>query len=212
MATYDYQEILDQTYPHRVRHRTHVKTRYEQTLADFPNKIELGQQIPESGQVILAESRSTAGIQLKTQPANEYRFAINNFAIEIDADHGKISISNPEFGDTNNINNIKCIYNHIEFLEKLIDYETMHYDVYTKGRFRLSNELMTLLIELMNNITNGQKYEYTNYSKADLNTHITQEPPNIIQNLVYNGWLYTRSHVAYKFDNQYPVCYMVLKN
>lgn len=206
MATYDYQQLLDNTYPDRVRYRAHIKTRYEQTLADFPNNIDLTEPVPESGVVVLAESRSTAGIPLDTQPASEYRFAINNFAVEIDVDHEKISISNPQFGDTNNINNIKYIYNHIEFLEKLIDYETIHFDVYTKGRFRLTNELMTLLIELTNNITSGRQYQYVNYSNADLNTRITQEPPNSTPTILFNGWLYTRSHVGYKFDNKYPVC------
>jgi hypothetical protein len=210
MATYDYQSLLNQTYPNCVRHREYTKTIYEQTLSDFPNQLDLTQPIPDAGLVVLAESRSTAGIPLETQPANEYRFAINNFAIEICATTNTISIFNPQFGDKNSINNIST-YNHIEFQKKIIDYENMHFDVYTKGQFRLSNELSTLLIKLINNITNGKKYQNINYSNAGLNTQITQEPANSVKTLVFDGWVYTRSHVAYKYNNSYPVCELKTK-
>jgi len=201
MATYDYQQLLDQTYPHRIRHREFVRTRYEQTLADFPNHIDLQEPIQEPGLMVLAEANTAAGTLLSEQPANEYRFAINNFAVEIDASNGIISISNPALGDANRINRITCICNHIEFVEKLIDYETMHFDVYTKGRFRLSNQLMTLLVELINNITAGQRYAQINYNNAGLETQLEQEPPNSAQQILFNGWVYNRGHVAYKFGN-----------
>ena len=200
MATYDYQQLLDQTYPNRIRHKEFVRTRYEQTLADFPNQIDLLEPIPESGLVVLAEALSTAGILLGEQSANEYRFAINNFAVEIDIMlGGYISITNPALGDKNGITKINCLENHIEFLEKLIDYETMHFDVYTKGRFRLSNELMTLLVELINNITAGKRYPYINYGVAGLTTQIEQAPPNSEQQIIFNGWIYNKTQVAYKF-------------
>jgi len=202
MATYDYQQLLDQTYSDRLKHREFPRSRYEQTLADFPNQVDLSGQIPVSGLIVLAEARSTSGIPLDTQPANEYRFAINNFAVEIDIMFGgNISITNPALGDKNGINHIKCLENHIEFLEKLIDYETMHFDVYTKGRFRLSHELMTLLVELINNITAGQKYSYINYCDAGLKTRIEQEPVNSTQQIIFNGWIYNKTQVAYKFGS-----------
>ena len=199
MATYDYQQLLSQTYPQRVKHKEFVKSRYEQTLSDLPNQIDLSGPVPGGGLIVLAEARSTAGIPLTEQPANEYRFAINNFAIEINAIDGMISIGNPALGDKNGINLIKCLENHIEFLEKLIDYETMHFDVYTKGRFRLSNELMTLLVELINNMTAGQRYPYINYCNAGLKTQIEQEPTNSTQQIIFNGWIYNKTQVAYKF-------------
>ena len=205
MATYDYQQLLDQTFPTRVVNRQYVKTRYEQTLADFPNEIDLEQPLQESGLVILAEAHGTAGTDLNQQPANLYRFALNNWHIEIDIINNRITISNPQFGKTNTITNIKCIYNHIEFLAKLIDYENMHFDVYTKGRFRLSVELARLLFELMTNIRNGSKYEYSSYNTAGLTTQITQEPVNTAATIIFNGWVYTRSHVAYKFNSQHHV-------
>jgi hypothetical protein len=202
MATYDYQQLLDQTCPQLVKYKEFAKTRYEQTLADYPNQVDLSGPIPATGLIVLAEARSTSGIPLDTQPANEYRLAINNFAIEIDITlDGNISITNPALGDKNGINQIKCLENHIEFLEKLTDYETMHFDVYTRGRFRLSNELMTLLVELINNITAGQKYSYINYCDAGLKTQLGQEPPNSTQQIIFNGWVYTKTQVAYKFGN-----------
>ena len=84
-------------------------------------------------------------------------------------------------------------------MEKLIDYETMHFDVYTKGRFRLSNELMTLFVELINNMTAGKRYPYINYSVAGLTTQIEQEPTNSTQQIIFNGWIYNKTQVAYKF-------------
>lgn len=206
MATYDYQHLLDQTYPTRVVNRQYVKTRYKQTLEDFPNEIDLEQPLPETGLVILAEAHSTAGTNLNQHPANQYRFALNNWHIEIDISNNRFTISNPQYGNTNSLTNIKCIYNHIEFLEKLTDYENMHFDVYTKGRFRLSVELARLLFELMTNITNGVKYEYVSYNTSGLTTQITQEPVNTEPTIIFNGWLYNRSHVPYKFSTTYPVC------
>jgi hypothetical protein len=204
MATYDYQHLLDQTFPTRVSHRQHIKTRYAQTLSDFPNNIDFLQPVPENGLVVLAESRSTAGHDLKTQPAHEYRFAFNNWQIEIDTDNGTIKFINPDHFKNNSIKNIKCLYNHIEFLSKLSDYETMHYDVYTKGRFRLSSELSQLICELIRNIQTGIKYEDVSYATTGLTTKITQEPVNTNTAIVFNGWVYTRNRPVYNFKFEYP--------
>jgi hypothetical protein len=209
MATYDYQHLLDQTYPTRVVNRQYIKTRYEQTLSDFPNEVDLGQSFQENGLIILAEALSTAGTNLTQEPATQYRFALNNWHIEIDINNNRITVNNPQYGKSNSITNIKCIYNHIEFLEKLSDYENMHFDVYTKGRFRLSLELTRLLFELITNITNGAKYEYVSYNTSGLTTQITQEPVNTEPSIIFNGWLYNRSRVPYKFSTTYPVCELV---
>jgi hypothetical protein len=194
MATYDYKELLEQTYPRQPNRQQKLNTRYARTLSEFSNQVDLTQQFPlEEGLVVLAEARSTSGISLATYPANEYRFAINNFVIDIDAAYGNISITNQALNNTltNTITGIKCLYNHIEFLSKLMDYETMHFDVYTKGQFRISVELTQLLIEIINKINQGGFFPNSSYSNAGLETQITQEPPNNTSKLIFNDLLYT---------------------
>jgi hypothetical protein len=80
-------------------------------------------------------------------------------------------------------------------------------DTYTKGQFRLSTELATLIFEVIINVQNGIKYDRVTYSEAKLITQISQEfiePKNKVEYVVFNGWKYKKCDVAYKFNKEFP--------
>jgi len=215
MATYDYQEILDQTFPQRTEHKKWALTQYEKILRDFPNEIyiplthetqetlEIHRGLQE-GISVLAEALSTAYTDLNTQHANEYRFAINTWQVNITTSSGEIEIGNPVQGKKSVIRAPGCVYNNIEFITKLSAYENMHFDLYTKGRFKLSAELTRLLFDMISALQNGIKYTGHVRTESDVTQNIVQDKLSATPAILFNGSLYTLSHIPYKFSNQYP--------
>ena len=209
MATYDYQEILDQTFPQRTEHKKWALTQYEKILRDFPNEI----YIPlthekhnhlQEGISVLAEALSTAYTDLNLQHANEYRFAINTWQVNITTSSGEIEICNPVLGKKSVIREPNCVYNNIEFITKLSAYENMHFDLYTKGRFRLSAELTELLFDMISALQNGIKYAGPVCAESGITQNTTQDKLATTPAILFNGSLYTLSHIPYKFSRQYP--------
>jgi hypothetical protein len=189
----------------------YVKTRYEETMSDFPNEVDFLKPVSETGLVVLAEARS--GCKPTQGPAHNYRFALNNWQIELDRDNERIIVNNPEYGKQNIITDIQFLEYHVEYLTTLSEYLNMHMDTYTKGRFRLSTELANLIFEVITNVQNGIIYDRVKYSAARLTTQIGQtflEPKNKTEYVIFGGWMYRRQGVAYKFNKDFPE--VVLKN
>jgi hypothetical protein len=183
----------------------YVPTRYEETMSDYPNEIDFKTPVPETGLVVLAESRS--GCKPTQGPAHNYRFALNSWQIELDRDNERIIVNNPEYGKQNIITDIQFLEYHVEYLTTLSEYNNMHMDTYTKGRFRLSAELAKLIIEIITNIQNGTRFDRVKYSAANLSTQISQEfiePKNKTEFIIFDGWMYRREGVAYKFNKYFP--------
>lgn len=183
----------------------YVPTRYEETMSDYPNEYDFQQPVHETGLVVLAEARS--GCKLTQGPAHNYRFALNNWQVELDLDNEMLVVNNPDYGKHNIITDIRCLEYHVEYLSELSSYVNHHMDTYTKGRFRLSAELMNLITEVIKNIQNGIKYDRVKYSKSGLSTQISQEflePKNYVEYLVFNGWMYRKCGIAYKFNKDLP--------
>jgi len=185
----------------------YVPTRYEETISDYPNEVDFQQPIPETGLIVLAESRS--GCKPTQGPAHNYRFALNSWQIELDRDNERIIVNNPEYGKQNIITDIQFLEYHVEYLTTLSEYQNMHMDTYTKGRFRLSAELANLIFEVITNIQNGIKYDRVKYSAAKLTTQINQEfiiePKNKTEFIIFGGWMYKRQSLpAYKFNKEFP--------